>query len=63
VVFFDCLTRDASGLTGPNVTFRYQTVDIRDLDGDQLLESDRIGENVTAILARLRDRRAAVQRI
>jgi hypothetical protein len=55
--------RMPSELTGPNVTFRYETVDIRDLDGDGLLESDQIGDNVIAILARLRDRRLAVHRI
>jgi len=32
-------------------------------DGDRLLESDRVGDNVIAVLARLRDQREAVQRI
>jgi hypothetical protein len=36
---------------------------IRDFDGDRLLESDHIGDNVMAILTRLRDRNRAVQRI
>src|SRR5580704_2860130 len=30
--------------------FRYRAVDMRDLDGDQLLESEDIGDNIIAIL-------------
>jgi len=29
-----------SELQGPNVSFRYRTIDIRNLDGDRLLESE-----------------------
>ena len=36
-------------LRGPDVSFRYQAVDIRDLDGDLLLESPDLGDNVIAI--------------
>ncbi|MDQ6760359.1 MAG: DUF4351 domain-containing protein [Acidobacteriota bacterium] len=43
--------------------FQYKLVDIRELDGDRLLESDQVGDNVIAILARLQDRQAAVRRI
>jgi predicted transposase YdaD len=50
-------------LIGPDLSFRYRAVDIRDLDGDRLLESDRVGDNVIAILARLHDRQQAVSRI
>jgi hypothetical protein len=52
-----------SELRGPDVWFRYRAIDIRDLDGDRLLESDEVGDNVIAILARLRDHRDAVRRI
>jgi len=52
-----------SELRGPNVWFRYSVIDIRDLDGDRLLESEEIGDNVIAILARLRDHQDAVHRI
>ena len=38
-------------------------MDVRDLDGERLLESEHLGDNMIAILARLRDRREAVQRI
>ncbi len=50
-------------LTGTDFSFRYKLVDIRELDGERLLESDQVGDNVIAILARLQDSRAAVRRV
>src|SRR5260370_30333568 len=50
-------------LRGPDVWFRYRAIDIRELDGDRLLESEEVGDNVIAILARLRDDKDAVRRI
>jgi len=50
-------------LRGDDVWFRYRAVDIRDLDGDRLLESQGVGDTVIAILARLRDHKDAVRRI
>ncbi len=50
-------------LSGPDVWFRYRVVDIRDLDGQQLLESPEVSDNVIALLTRLRDREEAVRRI
>jgi predicted transposase YdaD len=47
-------------LIGPDLSFRYRLIDIRDLDGDRLLESEDLGDNVIAILSRLRDDRSAV---
>ncbi|MGA2114259.1 MAG: hypothetical protein ABSH56_05860 [Bryobacteraceae bacterium] len=47
-----------SELRGADFWFRYRTIDIRDLDGEQLLV-----DNVIAILARLRDHRDAVRKI
>jgi len=46
-----------------NLSFTCRMVDIRELDGDSLLESARIGDNIIAVLARVRDRRAAVREI
>ena len=43
-----------SELRGPDVWFRYHAIDIQDVDGDWLLESEEVGDNVIAILARLR---------
>jgi len=53
----------AGELRAPDVWFRYRAIDIRDLDGDRLLESDQVGDNVIAVLARLRDGREAVRKI
>jgi len=39
-----------SELRGPDVSFRYRMIDIRELDGDRLLESEETGDNVIAIL-------------
>jgi predicted transposase YdaD len=55
--------RMASELRGPSLFFQYRTIDIRDLDGDRLLESEDVGDNVIAILTRLRDHRLAVRKI
>ena len=55
--------RMESELRADDVWFRYRAVDIRDLDGDRLLESQEVGDTVIAILARLRDHKDAVRRI
>ena len=55
--------RMASELRGDDVSFRYRAIDIRELDGERLLESEGVGDNVIAILARLRDHKDAVRRI
>jgi Domain of unknown function (DUF4351) len=55
--------RMARELRGDDVWFRYRAIDIRELDGDRLLESEEVGDNVIAILARLRDHKDAVRRI
>lgn len=59
----DAPMRMKAELKGPNQWFRCEMVDIRDLDGEELIESASIGDNVIAILARLPDRRDAVRRI
>jgi len=55
--------RMASELRGDDFQFRYRAIDIRELDGDRLLESEDAGDNVIAILARLRDYKDAVRKI
>jgi predicted transposase YdaD len=47
----------------PGFSFRYELVDIRDLDADLLLASPRIEDNLLAILMRLPDRAGAVRQI
>jgi hypothetical protein len=43
--------------------FKWRTVDVRDLDGEPLLESERLEDNVIAILLRQKDERKALWRI
>lgn len=50
-------------LNGPARSFSYRLVEVRDLDGEPLLESVHVGANIVAILTRLPDVRAAVRRI
>jgi hypothetical protein len=53
----------ASELCGPALWFEYRTVGIRELDGDRLLESEEVGDNVLAILAKLRDHKRRSERL
>ena len=55
--------RMESKLRGPDVLFQYRLIDIRTLDGDRLLESEEVGDNVIAILARLQNHKEAVRKI
>jgi hypothetical protein len=55
--------RMATKLSGGRLSFEYEAVDIRSLNGDRLLESEEVGDNVIAILAHLRDDKEAVRRI
>src|ERR1700722_1634084 len=50
-------------LRGPDLFFEYRLIDIRSLNGDRLLESEEVGDNVIAILAQLRDHKEAVHKI
>jgi len=52
-----------SELRGDDVSFRYRAVDIRELDGERLLASGEVGDNVIAILARLPDQQEGIRRI
>ncbi len=50
-------------LKGGGLSFEYQAVDVRELDGERLLESAEVGDNVIAILTNLRDHKGTVRRI
>lgn len=50
-------------LRGPALSYSYRLVDIKDLDGERLLASPRVGDNIVAILTRLPDMRSSVHRI
>ena len=55
--------RMQTGLTGARLSFSYELRDLRDVDGDGLLGSDEVGDNILAVLANLRDRKSAVTAI
>src|SRR5262249_5237814 len=44
----------------PSLEYRYRVIDVREVDGDWLLESGDVDESIFAILCKLRDERAAV---
>jgi hypothetical protein len=48
---------------GPDFSYRYTMFDIRELDGEKLIGSRVLGDNVIAILARLRNQREALHEI
>ncbi|MGA2737893.1 MAG: DUF4351 domain-containing protein [Bryobacteraceae bacterium] len=50
-------------LRGPGLLFEYSLIDIRTLNGDRLLESGDVGDNVLAILAHLGDHEEAIRKI
>lgn len=59
----DAPMRMKDKLIGPDFRFTCRLLDIRDLESEQLLNSHDIGDNVIAILTRLRDDKEAVRRI
>jgi hypothetical protein len=48
-------------LRGPRLDYSYRLVDVRELDGQHLLDSPRIDDNIVAMLTRLPNARAAAQ--
>ena len=54
-------------LRGPHLEYSYRLVDVRDLDGERLLRSGRVDDNIVGLLTRIPDQRKAarvvVQRI
>jgi hypothetical protein len=55
--------RMSQRLEGLSVSVWYRLVDIRELDGEPLLASDRMEDNVIAVLLRFGDERGALRRI
>ncbi len=51
----------AAGLWLDRLRFEYDVIDIRDIDGEPLLESPAIEDNILALLCRLNDEREAVR--
>ena len=54
-------------LRGPHLEYSFRLVDVRDLDGERLLKTGRVDDNIVGILTRIPDQRQAarvvVQRI
>ncbi len=50
-------------LSGPHFQFACRIADIREFDGEPLLDSEYLADNILAVLMRLRDRRDTVRRI
>ena len=55
--------RMPGGFQSGGIDFRYQVVDIRDLDGEALLESDKTSDNILALLTGIKDSMLAIRRI
>jgi hypothetical protein len=55
--------RMKDNVESPGVSVRFHLVDIRDLDGERLLASANLGDNVLAVLTRLGEQPKAVRRI
>jgi predicted transposase YdaD len=52
-----------NGLTFANLSYRYRLIDVRELDGDFLLQSPDVGESIFAILCKLNDPLSTIQKI
>jgi len=50
-------------LESPAMSFQYRLIDIRELDGEALINSARVGDNILSLLARLPDREDAIRRV
>jgi len=55
--------RMKNGISGPDLSFRFHLVDVRDLDGEPLLASKNLSDNVIAVLTRLGGEPGTVRRI
>ncbi len=55
--------RMKSGIEGPGYSFSYHLIDIRDLDGEALLASENVGDNIVSILTKLGSEPGAVARV
>jgi len=53
----------SAALNGPGMQFHYDLIDMREVDGDRLLSSAQVSDNVIGILGRVADTRAAVRRL
>lgn len=52
-----------AGMRSKGMTYRYRLLDIRQLDADALLASNRISDNIISVLAGMRDTAAGLRKI
>jgi hypothetical protein len=50
-------------LRGPSLQYSYRLVDVRDLDGERLLKSPVVDDNIVGLLTKLTDVRGSVQQL
>lgn len=55
--------RIPAGIDEEALQFHYRVVDVRDIDGEPLLDSDSMEDNLLAVLCRVSDSRATVRRV
>jgi hypothetical protein len=48
-------------LRSPNLKYSFRLVDVRDLDGERLLKSGNVDDNIIALLTRIADQKKAVR--
>ena len=48
-------------LRAPHLEYSYRLVDVRDLDGERLLNSGRVDDNIVGVLTRISDQRDAAR--
>ncbi len=53
---------DPSSLRSAGLAYAHDVVDIRGFDGDQLLESDDLGDNMIAVFMAVRDHEEVIRR-
>jgi len=56
-------TRFKTEINTPNLKYRYDFINIKNLDCTALLQSDSLSDNLLALLGRLQDKAAAFQRV
>ena len=50
-------------LRGPSLQYSFRLVDVRDLDGERLLRSPVVDDNIIVLLTKLKDVRGSVQQL
>src|SRR5438034_9514823 len=53
----------AGHFKSPTLSFRFRVVDLRELNGEPFRESHAVGDQILAVLMRLKNRKGAIRRI